>query len=943
MALQSAQIASKTQAHLYRQTAIATGAIALGIGIWSMHFIGMLAFKVPAHVHYSTGITLISILPACAAAWVALYRLVQFSIRPAELLISGVLVGSGIGAMHYTGMAAMESSLLMRYEPGLFVMSIVVAVTLATLALWLRYGLQKTTLSLTQRFYISGIVMGIAIAGMHYTGMAAVRFTGETGLPGNGLLINSTFASIGLSLLTITIAVMVVAVNGLIRSRELYQEVDEARSRLRATLDTAIDGVITIDRNGLIQEFNPSAGRMFGWSAAEVMGRNIKLLMPEPVRSQHDASLEAYLAAAGVARGIGISREVMGMHKDGTLIPIRLAVGRVELAGDVIFVGFVTDISERHKLEASLRETAERAELAAAAKSSFLANMSHEIRTPMNSIIGFTELLLQSNLDTTQRDHLNTIRQSSKSLLRLLNDILDTTKMEKGHMEIEQTPFSLKGLSMQVESSLRLGAQAKGLTLSTRYATGMPEYFLGDPLRLLQILTNLIGNAIKFTERGGVDVLFSHKDNVVHVQIRDTGIGMTPEQVESIFMPFTQADATISRRFGGTGLGTTIAKQLTTLMGGRIDVASEQGRGTTFHVWLPLTEGSAPEAAQSTSKPSRELPKLRILIADDIAQNLLLLSIILKEHGHEVVSACDGAEAVEKVKGEIFDVALMDVHMPVVDGLMATRLIRQHERTTGLPRLPVIALTASVMAEDRQAALAAGMDGFAIKPLDLPRLFDEIALVLALPSSAAPSEAPLLRKPAHQPVIDWERGITLWGNERNMAEALEQFLDSACEKYPFLTQVGDQIDWEKATFDLHGMRGVSANLALTTIFSRASAMEKLIKEGRAEAASLLIPDLRKEFKTVSAAAKERSNSTVPSNAISPANLLAAMQSLLKSLARSELDDVTLELVCKGLEASSLRFHSRTLRSSIGAFEFSEAHALLEDLINQYDPHQLEKK
>jgi len=943
MALQSAQIASRTQAALFRNTAIAAGALALGIGIWSMHFIGMLAFTVPAQVHYSTGITSASILPACAAAWVALYRLVQFKIGATELLLSGIIVGAGIGAMHYAGMAAMQTPLLLRYDPVTFGLSIVVAISLATLALWIRYGLQKTALNHSQRFWISGIVMGVAIAGMHYTGMAAVRLVGEAGAPNNGMLINNTFASVGLSFLTITIAVTVAAVNGLIRSRELYLEVDEAHAKLRATLDTAVDGVITIDQKGVIQGFNPSAERLFGWTADEAIGRNIKFLMPEPARSGHDAYLETY-AASGKPKVISTGREVMGLQKNGTLIPIRLAVGRVESAGDLMFVGFVTDISERHKMEASLRETAERAELAAAAKSSFLANMSHEIRTPMNSIIGFTELLLQSDLTSTQRDHLDTIRRSSRSLLRLLNDILDTTKMEKGHMELENVVFSLKELAMQVESSLGLGARAKNLTLTTHYAAGMPEFFHGDPLRLLQILTNLIGNAIKFTEHGGVDVLFTYEKDSVHVRIRDSGIGMSPVQVKTIFAPFTQSDASISRRFGGTGLGTTIAQQLTTLMEGRIEVESEEGRGTTFHVWLPLIQGEAPDPARVSVKPRQSLPALRILIADDIPENLRLLSIVLQEHGHEVVAARDGAEAVEKVKGEIFDLALMDVHMPVVDGLSATRLIRQYERKAGRQRMPVIALTASVMAEDRQAALAAGMDGFAIKPLDIPRLFDEIALVLDFPSQPAQNPKVITPAPGSVPVIDWLKGSRLWGNEANMAAALDEFLRTAPEKYAVLSEGDDEFDWEQAKFDLHGIRGVAGNLTLATIASRAGSIETLVKEGRRDEARALMPALRKEFNMVRSEAAERrslaSNSTV---AITQSELAAAMWALLASLKRNELDDSALDTVCKGLEIGDSHAQARTLRTAIGTFEFSQAITLLEALINQYaGPHQAEK-
>lgn len=614
MALQTAQVARRTDNRLYRLIALLTGAFALGGGVWTTHFIGMLAFGLPAQIGYSTDLTLLSILPALLASWLALRILAQRTVTATQLTASGALVGAGIGAMHYMGMAAMETPLAMRYEPTTFALSIVVAVALAILALRVRFGIQRSRMSRPARVLLSGSALGLAIAGMHYTGMAAVRFIGEPGEAVTGLVLNPTYASLALSSFTITVAVLVVAVNGLIHAQELYRRMEEGSSRLRATLATAVDGIITINSRGIIQDFNRSAERLFGWSAEEVIGRNISVLMPEPYQSAHDGYLENYLQS-GRPKIIGIGREVVGLRKDGTHMPMRLAVGRVELPGELLFVGFVSDISDRIELEASLREAAENAKQAAAAKGTFLANMSHEIRTPMNSIIGFTELLLQTDLAPTQRSHLETIRQASRSLLRLINDILDTTKMEKGRLELETTDFSLRALARQLEASLRLTAQEKGLEFITRYPDAMPEHFRGDPLRVLQILTNLVGNALKFTEKGSVEVVFAYDEGTIHVQVRDTGIGMTPEQVASIFSPFTQADASISRRFGGTGLGTTIARQLVEQMGGDIDVESVLGQGSTFHVRLPLPQGVAPQTGLEETDLFA-LPTLNTLAAD---------------------------------------------------------------------------------------------------------------------------------------------------------------------------------------------------------------------------------------------------------------------------------------------------------------------------------------
>ncbi len=941
MALQTAQIARNAENPVYRRIAVGTGAIALGGGIWTMHFIGMLAFELGTHVHYTTGLTLLSLLPACAASWCALQMLARPAITRLQLAMSGTLVGLGIAAMHYSGMAAMHTSLQMRYDPVIFALSIVLAIGLAMFSLWVHSGLRHTGLGPMQRLLASGLFMGSAIAAMHYTGMAAVRFIGTPDHADPGVLINTTFASLALSTFTVTVTVLVYALNGLMHSRKLYREMElsnrklaDSKSRMRAILDTAVDGIITIDSHGRIQSFNQSAERLFGWQADEVFGRNISMLMPEPDQSRHDGYLRNY-QTSGVPKIIGIGREVIGLRKDGSLMPMRLAVGRVDLPEELLFVGFVTDITERHALEASLRETAQRAERAAAAKSTFLANMSHEIRTPMNSIIGFTELLLQENLTPTQRTHLNTVRQSARSLLGLINDILDTTKMENGRLTLESIDFSLKGLALQIESSMRLGAQAKHLTLAPHYPAGMAEYFRGDPLRVLQVLTNLVGNAIKFTEHGGVDVLFSHEDGVVHIQVRDTGIGMTPSQVASIFAPFTQADASISRRFGGTGLGTTIARQLVEQMGGRIEVESEPGRGSTFHVWLPLPVGQKPETHRSaTERPA--LPSLQVLIADDVPQNLELLTLTLENGGHRIVAASDGNEAVEKYMGGHFDLVPMDVHMPGIDGLQATRLIRQYERTHGRTATPIIALTASVMAEDQHSARQAGMDGFAVKPLDAPQLFDEIGRVLDI---ERPSAAPVVASepvPPRRQSIDWATGISLWGSRARLAKALEHFLDTVAAQHRLPHATDPEVDWDATVFTVHGIRGAAGNLALPAITELAGQLEEQIRSGCREQAWPRIAELRALLETAAEELRadvtpDAAGEATPSALMPESDLRARMQELLDCLAHNELDDTTLEAVCGGLESQGRRAEAQALRMAVEAFEFDQAQALLRRL------------
>ena len=930
MALQTAHIARRAERPLHRHLAIGTGAIALGGGIWSMHFIGMLAFELCTQVSYDNTLTLLSVLPSVAASWVALRTLALTRASWPRLAWCGLLVGAGIAAMHYSGMAAMRMDALLRFDPTAFALSALVAVSLSTLALWLRFGLRQTAIKPLQRLLLSGLVMGLAIAGMHYVGMAAARFIGASGQPQSSMQINTVMASVALSTFTITVTVLVSAINGLIRSRELYRRVLEGQLRLRSILATAVDGIITIDRNGLVQSFNHSAERMFGWRAAEVIGRNIKMLMPEPYQSQHDGYLHNY-HSSGVARIIGSGREVTGLRKDGSLLPMRLAVGRVDLPNELLFVGFVTDISDRHALEASLRETAQQAERAAAAKTTFLANMSHEIRTPMNSIIGFTELLLREDLTPQQRHHLSTVRQSSRTLLGLINDILDTTRMEKGSVVLESIDFSLRELLQQVEASLRLGAQNKRLLLETHYPQDLPEYFRGDPLRVLQILTNLVGNAIKFTEQGRVDVLVSHADDGVRIDIRDTGIGMTPQQAKSIFAPFTQADASITRRFGGTGLGTTIALQLVELMGGDIAVESEPGHGSTFHVHLPLAAGQPPAPRHLAGK----LPQLRpldILVADDVPQNLELASLVLQQGGHRVVTAGNGAEAVQQFIGGRFDVVLMDMHMPHVDGLEATRRIRRHEFSQGRTQTPVIALTASVMAEDRNAARNAGMNGFVVKPLDAAKLLAEIAQVLDMPIAPTTDGGGRDDAPDELPLIDWPAGIARWGSRERLLRALHGFLDEGVSRHP-LPATGDDAQTLRAS--LHGIRGAAGNLALAALAALAGQMEEQLRNGQHAEVLALLPELQQVLQATRSelAGADPALPTAPpaTPAVSQAQFEQALHSLLGSLEKAELDDDALDAVHAALLSRGDTASAARLRGALDDFEFTRAMQLLHGL------------
>ncbi len=604
---------------------------------------------------------------------------------------------------------------------------------------------------------------------------------------------------------------------------------------------------------------------------------------------------------------------------------------------------FIMDIHERHAMEAALREAKLSAEAAAQSKTSFLANMSHEIRTPMNAIIGFTELLLGTDLSQLQRRHMTTVRQSARSLLGLLNDILDTAKLEKGAVELEHQDFSLKALLTEVADAQRLTAESKGLDLEVHYPPTLPEFFKGDAMRVQQVLTNLLGNAVKFTHAGSVHIRMRMDLGLVHITVTDTGIGISEERIDKIFDPFSQADASMSRRFGGTGLGTTIARQLVELMGGQLQVESTLDVGSSFHIRLPLQPGQRVEAVHDVLL--YELPGLRILAVDDVPQNLELLSLALGQAGHMVTTATGGIEAVQAFLQQTFDIVLMDVQMPGVDGLEATRRIRQVEKTRALRATPIVALTASVMEDDRRATTDAGMNGFATKPLDMPQLFAEMARVMGiqLPDAEGATTHAIRHDQSRPPAIDWERGTDLWGNAATLGKAIRRFLD---ENQPIPLQISallKQNDLDAARYLAHKLRGAAGNLCLQSLLHSSSMLEDTLKSDHPEQARLALEDVSAAMTAVClelsdteetahppATAPAASTATVPH--ADPGRCLALAQAMQRATLRNELDEATLEQLSQALHSTGQGRYAPPLEAALMAFEFDTAQTLLDILL-----------
>lgn len=516
--------------------------------------------------------------------------------------------------------------------------------------------------------------------------------------------------------------------------------------RTSQTLQTLIDSsplaILTLDEEGRLTLWNPACEKMFGWKASDVMGQPVPFV-PEENRAEANRFIEHILSTREP-----VFRDADRLCKNGEWIRTSTAaMPLIDENNKVIgLMAVLSDITHQERARVELERAKEKAELSnkelsalTRAKSDFVANISHEIRTPINGVIGMTTLLLDTQLNSEQQQFAEYIKTSANTLLELINDVLDFSKMEAGKTVLEHIEFDLERVLTDVERTVYFAVKSKDLAYSSVLSKNVPRGWMGDPTRVRQILLNLVSNAVKFTQVGEVSVDAACTATGLKISVRDSGVGIAPEHLGSLFESFSQADSSTTRRFGGTGLGLSISKHLVTMMGGEIGVESTPGQGSTFWFTIPLRTAVAPTTpaadVAAVAKPA-SLSGLRVLVAEDNPVNKIIAVKMLSKLGHTAVAVSNGREALGRVQAESFDLILMDCQMPEMDGFEATGKIRALALPS-LNALPIIALTANAMTGDRERCLAAGMNDYVSKPMDVSQLSAAIARVCARKNEAA--------------------------------------------------------------------------------------------------------------------------------------------------------------------------------------------------------------
>ncbi|KLN61408.1 hypothetical protein WH96_07190 [Kiloniella spongiae] len=583
-----------------------TGGLAFGGSIWGMHFIGMLAFSLPCGISYDFLTTFISIIPAILASLTALFVVSQQSYNlHLRLVIGAVLMGAGIGTMHYVGMAAMRLPAILFYDPHYVVLSVVAAVILSYISLAVvEYGQRQTSYRRVQQI-IAATTLGLAVASMHYIAMQAAIFYPilEDIGPSGGLadVVLAVFVSLGTLVLAGGVATAAFAARLKESVRNLANEARQrtaaerdaraGQARLQAIFDTAVEAIIVIDKQGTIRQWSKNSHRIFGYTTQEMLGQNIAKITNGISPKEHRSFIQRF-EESRQARVIGIGREVSGRHKDGAIIPLELSVGETKVDDEILYTGILRDVSQRKKIERELRE-ATRAKEANEMKANFLAHMSHEMRTPLNAILGFSDIMRAQTfgpLNETYVGYSEDIFSSGNHLLNIVDALLELSKIEQNEQNLELTDIALPTLISDATSTIQETAKKKSQTISVLIDNDLPKTINTDRGKLYQILINLASNAVQYTpDQGRITIRAWPSDGHVKVVIEDNGIGMTQEEVNLAVKPFGQVKNAFTSDLSGTGLGLPIAHAFVEQIRGELKIISRKDNGTKITVTLPIS------------------------------------------------------------------------------------------------------------------------------------------------------------------------------------------------------------------------------------------------------------------------------------------------------------------------------------------------------------------
>jgi len=724
------------------------GSLAMGTGIWAMHFVGMLAFSLPVELGYTKLLTLLSWLAAVAASGIALWVAGRGGLTWRRLAGGSLAMGAAICAMHYIGMAALDMSPAIVWDPALIAGSAVIAVAASAAALRIFFWLREVSDRRSLAFQIAAAwLMGLAISGMHYTGMAAASFPVGTvclsanALGGQGLGLLVALAASTILVLTLFTSMLDarlqrrsqrVASRLTAANEQLQSASREARARFEAVFEHAPSGYLLFDRQRGITHCNPAAVKLFGTDGRAALIGRVPWFPPLSPDIQADGRTSRETTLEHMRRHMKSGQRVQS-HEwrfsrfDGTPFEACVSVIALEWKDEPEFCAVIEDVTARKHAEAVLEQARDAAEAASQTKSNFLANMSHELRTPMNAIIGMTHLVLEDGLPARQRDYIEKAHGAARNLLQILNDILDVSKIESGHLELERIDFALETVVGEMADILGLKADEKGLELLFSATPDLPVRLIGDPVRLRQVLVNLGSNAIKFTDAGEVTVgmeLRSQDAHSVelHGWVRDTGVGLSAEELSRVFQPFMQADSSTTRRFGGTGLGLSIASQLVEKMGGSLWADSEVGKGSTFHFSARFGR-SATRAATPRAFDAEELHGRRALLVDDNAAALEVLGRMLEDLGVAVDRASSGAHGLRLLDHAptAYSWILLDWKMPGMDGVSCARhIVERHPEAR-----PCILLVTAFSRDDAlRASAGLQLAGVLQKPVTPSTLCD---------------------------------------------------------------------------------------------------------------------------------------------------------------------------------------------------------------------------